>query len=161
MMQQFIGVKMVNAEPMTRKAYNDFRGWQLPAGENGDDEGFLVEYQDKQTPNTKEYEGYVSWCPKDVFELHNRPADGMNFGHALEALKAGKKIARKGWNGKDQYLFLATDAEFHTDADIGSLQDKEITVCNFICIKTTRNQIQCGWLASQSDMLSDDWIVAE
>ena len=38
-MEQFIGLKLVNAAPMTRGAYNKFRGWQLPADENGDDEG--------------------------------------------------------------------------------------------------------------------------
>lgn len=45
-MTQHIGVKLINAFPMTRQAYNDFRGWQLPAGENGEDEGYLVEYLD-------------------------------------------------------------------------------------------------------------------
>ena len=43
-MTQHIGVKLINAFPMTRQAYNDFRGWQLPADENGADEGYLVEY---------------------------------------------------------------------------------------------------------------------
>ena len=41
-MDTFIGTKMVNATPMTRAQYNDFRGWQLPADENGADEGYLV-----------------------------------------------------------------------------------------------------------------------
>ena len=85
----------------------------------------------------------------------------MDFGKALEALKSGKKVCRTNWNGKNQYLFLAKDAEFHTDANIGDLQNKDIELPPFICIKTTRNQIQCGWLASQSDMLSDDWQIVE
>ena len=85
----------------------------------------------------------------------------MDFGKALEALKSGKKVCRTNWNGKNQYLFLAKDAEFHTDANIGDLQNQDIELPPFICIKTTRNQIQCGWLASQSDMLSDDWQIVE
>ncbi|HEN1221992.1 TPA: DUF2829 domain-containing protein, partial [Klebsiella pneumoniae] len=51
-MTQHIGVKLINAFPMTRQAYNDFRGWQLPADENGSDDGYLVEYLDGGKPNT-------------------------------------------------------------------------------------------------------------
>ena len=67
-MKQYIGTKVVNAQPMTRLAYNEFRGWQLPADENGADEGYLVEYVDGGKANTEQYAGYVSWSPKDVFE---------------------------------------------------------------------------------------------
>ncbi|WBF05205.1 hypothetical protein [Burkholderia phage CSP3] len=67
-MDHFIGVKRVNAKPMTRGEYNAFRGWELPADENGADEGYLVEYVDGGKANTAEYAGYVSWSPRDVFE---------------------------------------------------------------------------------------------
>ncbi|HEN1222705.1 TPA: DUF2829 domain-containing protein, partial [Klebsiella pneumoniae] len=43
-MTKHIGVKLINAFPMTRHEYNAFRGWQLPTDENGADEGYLVEY---------------------------------------------------------------------------------------------------------------------
>lgn len=64
----FLGVKIVNAKPMTRLVYSQFRGWDLPPDENGDDAGYLVEYTDAQRPNVSGYQGYVSWSPKDVFE---------------------------------------------------------------------------------------------
>lgn len=67
-MDHFIGVKRVNAKPMTRGEYNAFRGWELPADENGADEGYLVEYVDGGAANTAAYAGYVSWSPRDVFE---------------------------------------------------------------------------------------------
>jgi hypothetical protein len=67
-MSRYIGTKVVNAIPMTRQAYNDLRGWTLPAGENGNDAGFLVEYADEQRPNVEGFQGYVSWSPADVFE---------------------------------------------------------------------------------------------
>ena len=60
--------KVVNAKPMSRAEYNDFRGWELPTDEDGADAGFLVEYIDGGEPNTKEYTGYVSWSPAGVFE---------------------------------------------------------------------------------------------
>lgn len=103
-MTQHIGVKLINAFPMTRQAYNDFRGWQLPAGENGEDEGYLVEYLDGGKPNTDRFDGYVSWSPKEVFEKAYRPVSGLSFGLAIEALKLGNKVARAGWNGKGMWL---------------------------------------------------------
>lgn len=70
MHQIYQGTKFINAKPMTRQEYNDFRGWGLPENEKGmgDDEGYLVEYLDGGKPNTTSYAGYVSWSPKVVFE---------------------------------------------------------------------------------------------
>lgn len=63
-----LGQKVVHFTPMTRLDYNVFRGWQLPADENGEDEGYLVQYADGGSPNVAGFDGYVSWSPKDVFE---------------------------------------------------------------------------------------------
>ena len=67
-MKTYLGAKIVRAKPMTRKEYNDFRGWQLPENECGEDAGYLVEYVDGGTANTAEYKGYVSWSPARQFE---------------------------------------------------------------------------------------------
>lgn len=72
-MKTYIGTKIINAKPMTRQAYNDFRGWQLPADEDGNDEGYLVEYHDGGQANTTSYAGYVSWSPKEQFEKAHLP----------------------------------------------------------------------------------------
>ena len=87
----------------------------------------------------------------------------MNFGEALEALKAGKKVARAGWNGKGQFLFLVegNSLEYSTKADMSCLLDQEIPHPDVIAIKTTAGAIQVGWLASQTDMLAEDWEVVE
>jgi len=58
--QTYVGTKVIHAAPLNRRDYNVFKGWALPEGENGDDEGYIVEYSDS--------DGYVSWSPKDVFE---------------------------------------------------------------------------------------------
>lgn len=55
---KYIGVKQVEAKPMTRGDYNDYRGWTVPADENPNDEGYMVKYADD----------YVSWSPKETFE---------------------------------------------------------------------------------------------
>jgi hypothetical protein len=67
-MKSYIGTKIIRAEPMTRQAYNDLRGWTVPADENPSDAGYLVEYQDGGKPNVPGFAGYVSWSPKAQFE---------------------------------------------------------------------------------------------
>lgn len=64
---QYIGTKIVKAEPMTRAQYNTFRGWNLPLDEDGSDAGYLVEYLDGGKPNVATHAGYVSWSPAEQF----------------------------------------------------------------------------------------------
>lgn len=64
----YVGTKVIHAVAMTRLDYNIYRGWELPKDENGDDNGYLVEYVDGGTPNVFGHTGYVSWSPADVFE---------------------------------------------------------------------------------------------
>lgn len=64
----YVGTKVVHATPTTRGAYNAFRGWPNSVWENPADEGYLIEYADGGQPNVIEFNGYVSWAPKDVFE---------------------------------------------------------------------------------------------
>lgn len=71
-MKLYVGTKFINATPMALGDYNTFRGWQLPADEDGSAEGYLVEYTDGGKANTATYAGYVSWSPKDVFERSYR-----------------------------------------------------------------------------------------
>lgn len=143
-MEKYIGTKTIEAEPMTRGDYNKYRGWTIPADENPDDEGYLVKYSD----------GYISWSPKKQFEEAYKMSGEMNFGHALELLKRGEKVARKGWNGKGMFLFLATGKQFESD----NLGDPLPEIVNdVICMKTAQNTICIGWLASQTDMLAEDW----
>lgn len=92
----------------------------------------------------------------------------MNFGKAIELLKEGRKVARQGWNGKGMYLWLkpATiiKSEWCKDPVLKEIVDAnggESEALGTICMKTADNKILTGWLASQTDMLSDDWIVID
>lgn len=67
-MVPYIGTKILNAKPMDRQTYVDYRGWTLPDDENGEDAGYLVEYTDGGSANMPEFSGYVSWSPADVFD---------------------------------------------------------------------------------------------
>jgi hypothetical protein len=160
-MKRFIGTKLINAKPMNRQEYNDFRGWKLPDDECGADEGFLVEYVDGGSSNTDSYAGYVSWSPKDVFENSYRETAGMSFGSAIEAMKIGQKVCRSGWNGKGMFLFLVPGSNFKVNrAPLMGIypEGTDITYQPHIDMKTAHGTI-VPWLASQSDMLEDDWMI--
>ena len=64
----YVGTKVVYAIPMNRLEYTQLRKWELPKDENGDDEGYLVQYTDGGKPNVPGFSGYLSWSPRDVFE---------------------------------------------------------------------------------------------
>lgn len=169
-METFIGTELIKAEPMNRAEYNAFREWDLPADEDGSDEGYLVEYLDGGKPNVEGHAGYVSWSPKEQFDNAYQDIEvGMSFGHAIMMLKAGKKVARLGWNGKDMWLILVPGSENIKPvagtpySNAGLTQEIQILphIDMYTTDSTSRRAMLPGWLASQTDMLSDDWIVVE
>lgn len=162
-MKRYIGTKLINAKPMTRQAYNDFRGWTLPADENGEDEGYLVEYVDGGKGNTDHYAGYVSWSPADVFDRAYRPCEGMTFGQAIEAMKAGQKVARAGWNGKGMFAYYvpANSYAVQTGAAKSHFGEGAMVPYNaYMAIKNV-NETVSTWVPSVNDVLSDDWSIVE
>ncbi len=166
----FIGTKQVKAIAMNRAEYNTLRGWTLPADEDGADAGYLVEYLDGGKPNMAGFEGYVSWSPAEQFENAYRPTQGMPFGLALEAVRKGLKVARAGWNGKGMWLSLSPGSKalnwerFWSPANRAYAQAQPgggVDVLPCITMKTAGGEILMGWLASQTDMLSDDWVIVD
>ena len=84
----------------------------------------------------------------------------MDFGCAMRELKAGMKMARKGWNGKSQYIQLATNISY-IDADGNAVNVEHEAIGNKAIAFVGTSGVQMGWLASQADMLAEDWILAE
>lgn len=174
-MNKYLGVKVVVAEPCFGRhnkcvpENSEFNGEEI--------EGYKVVYED----------GYTSWSPKDVFEKAYRPITGMTFGLAIEALKLGKKVTRAGWNGKGMYLWLKEaqvvklpwvrdqnlaeaiqDNGFVTAIDENNPEPgntKAILALGTICMLTHdssgRKAVLTGWLASQTDILAEDWIILD
>lgn len=164
-MKQYIGTKIITAKPMTRGDYNNYRGWKIPENENPEDKGYLVKYPD----------GYESWSPKNVFEEAYKECDNMTFGIAIEAMKKGYRVARRGWNGKKMCVFLTkgSDVEFeklkqHNQDALCYAKSEEIKnekqivhICDHIDMIAADGSIVIGWLASQTDMLSEDWMIVQ
>lgn len=153
-MKTFIGTKVIQARPMTRGEYNDYRGWTLPENEDSEDAGMLVEYVDGGKSNDIRHNGYISWSPLEVFNRAYRPVTGITFGIAIEALKHGLKVSRSGWNGKGLWLQL------HKPAPTSMMTLPFIYMCYPDDAKTTPGA-RVPWLASQTDMLAEDWEIIE
>lgn len=162
-MDLYIGTKLIKALAMTRLQYNQLRGWDLPADENGDDEGFLVEYVDGGKANHPDFAGYISWSPKDVFERAYQPTSGMDFGMALNAIKAGKRIARSGWNGKGMFVYLVPASAYpaQTGAAKAHFGDDALVPYNaYMAIKNVNDTVST-WVPSVNDCLATDWYIVE
>lgn len=154
-MEAYIGTKIVQAEPATRgEAWT--RKNKLDEVETAriigqmPEDGYRVIYSD----------GYESWSPKDVFEAVYRHVNAMTFGLAIEAMKQGKKVARAGWNGKKQYIELASNISYQTpEGCIVNCKHNAIGNCAIAFVGTSG--VQMGWLASQADMLAEDWYIVQ
>ena len=84
----------------------------------------------------------------------------MNFGKAIEEMKAGKKVARQGWNGKGQYIELANNISY-VNADGNIVNCEHDAIGNKAIAVVGTSGVQMGWLASQADMLAEDWMFVE
>ncbi len=95
----------------------------------------------------------------------------LNFGQALEALKSGRHIARTGWNGKGMYLWLLPEAKVPAEwckephlkelAESNPDGSRTMHCLPSICMKTSDGKVLTGWLASQTDMMANDWCIVK
>jgi hypothetical protein len=84
----------------------------------------------------------------------------MDFGDAIRALKQGRRVAREGWNGKGMFLFLVNGSTFRVNREpLLSIMGEgtEVQYHAHIDMKTAQGYV-VPWLASQADMLADDWV---
>ena len=154
-MQKYIGVKLIEAKPMTSTEASMYLGRHIPDSERGR-EGYLVVYED----------GYRSWSPKSIFEGAYRPTDGLTFGLAIEAVKKGYRIARKGWN--ERGMFVVYQKAYpqgipcnKQTAIAWGLQEGELFRCEpYLQIKMT-NGSHSMWTPSINDVLAEDWYIVE
>lgn len=92
---------------------------------------------------------------------------GLNFGEAVEALKRGERVTREGWNGRGMYLWLmpatTVKAEWCKEPHLKELAEANggtIEACGSIRMLTADKKVLTGWLASQTDILAEDWMIA-
>lgn len=152
----YIGTKCVNGFRMNKETYCKLRGWDVPANEDPLEVGYLVEYPDSK-PNHEQFRGYISWSPRAAFEAAYCDVDkGCTFGHAVELIKLGHRLTRKGWNGKGMYITLVSGENWAMDKHENTVCEKR----DWLGIKTVDDQFM-PWVPSQSDVLAEDWVLAQ
>lgn len=107
-------------------------------------------------------------CDKYNPEESMEKQENLSFGQAIEALKRGQRVFRAGWNGKGMYLWLlpaaTVKAEWCREAHLKAMAEAnggEIECLGSIRMMTADKKVLTGWLASQTDMLAEDWSVME
>jgi hypothetical protein len=92
----------------------------------------------------------------------------FDFGEAIRLLKSGEKVARKGWNGKGMYLSIQVGSVIPKENARGGVAKciaeegkEEITILPHIDMRSAQGECVVGWLASQTDMLAEDWVIVE
>lgn len=121
--------------------------------------------------------GEIYPCKRDIFEATYNPVAPqeledvglrLSFGYALEALKAGKRVCRAGWNGKGMWLSMSCNGSREVaaenfwsphNAQFARENGGTAKVLPSITMKTATGEILMGWLASQTDMLAEDWMI--
>ena len=93
-MKKYVAQKEITATKMTRQEYHDYRGWELPKGENGKDEGYLVEDLDGNQSNHPDHEDYISWLPEAEFERAYRPSETFVDRLKIEERELREKIEK-------------------------------------------------------------------
>lgn len=166
-MQQktFIGTKAVLATAMTRIEYSEYRGWKLPEDEEliALEEGFLTE--DLSEPsNDARHAGYISWLPKRAFESSYQDINkSMTFGHAVELMKKGFKVARKGWNGSGMFTYYVPANSYPAERGAnmeGVFPNDMVPYREYLALKTAQGDV-ATWAPSCSDSLAEDWVTVD
>ncbi len=95
----------------------------------------------------------------------------QNFGQAIESVKNGKAIAREGWNGKNMLVWMNKGSIDRNDIpeSIGGVSgvlfekgdDGSITRMPNLNMKAADGSTVTGWLASQTDILAEDWCILD
>jgi len=89
----------------------------------------------------------------------------FSFGDAVEILKKGLRVERAGWNGKGMFLYYVPENKYPANRNeqatmIGMFKDDMVPYGAYIAMKTAQNNV-VPWLASQTDVLAEDWQIVE
>lgn len=156
--------KMKKGIPMKLPSWGGYWCW------DEENQTIIMYTRDNKRMDIRETQS-VEYTLSNVLSDEWMPASGDNcpilggeatfgFGDAIKYLKRGLKVARKGWNGKNQHIELATRISYVTADRILYNCDHEAIGNNAIAFVGTSG-IQIGWLASQADMLAEDWVFVD
>lgn len=164
-LKKYIGTKVVKARPMNEIDAESIGYARKNSDHHEYREGYHVQYTN---PDGSTYD---SWSPKDMFENAYREVGTVNFGGAIDLLKAGLAVRRKGWNGKG--LFVVKQVPSHITREIiPNMQSLPQSAKNILMrrenphIDYTHQMLIINpdgradsWVPSSSDIFANDWEV--
>lgn len=172
-MKRYIKTEIVKAKPMTYKEYIEvYPKLERERIFDDDTEGYgIFKIMDNSVISSQSV--LFDWLTVDEFKAEYKETEGMTFGHAIEAMKAGFRVARKGWNGKGMYCIYFPGSKVkikegtpyynaitNNGAEVLS-EEAMIETLPHLDMWTVNSKGEraflSGWLASQTDMLSNDW----
>lgn len=131
-------------------------------------------------PELASYKGTIETIyEQEAMECELLGEETGTFGQALESLKRGHLVTRKGWNGKGMFIFMRPEDCLSTEKVVNHVKslpesfkkwiannygDSEIDKIKFtayLCMKAADGTVVNGWLASQTDMLANDWMIVK
>lgn len=156
--------EMKNGIPMKLPSWGGYWCWDEEA------QTIIMYTKDNKRLDIRETQR-VEYTLMNVLSDEWIPASGQNcpvlggeatfsFSDAIKYLKRGLKVARKGWNGKKQYIQLATGISYK-DASGDIINCEHDAIGNMAIAFVGTSGVQMGWLASQADMLAEDWVFAD
>lgn len=164
-LKKYIGTKVVKARPMNEIDAESIGYARKNSDHHEYREGYHVQYTN---PDGSTYD---SWSPKDMFENAYREVGTVNFGGAIDLLKAGLAVRRKGWNGKG--LFIVKQVPSHITREIIPNMQSLPQSAKVILMKRENPHIDYtnqmliinpdgradSWVPSSSDIFANDWEV--
>lgn len=143
----YVGSHITRACPITRGVYNTMMGWNHPVNQNPNDKGMLYIQAD----------GNRSWMLLEVFEKCFRADGNLNYGDAIHLLKAGERLMRSGWNGKNMFIETVPSS----GAEVIRVNDQNviITTTPGFRLVNLNAKIASPWHASVPDTYAKDWSV--
>ena len=156
--------EMKNGIPMKLPSWGGYWCWDEEV------QTIIMYTKDNQRLDIRETQR-VEYTLMNVLSDEWIPATGQNcpilggeatfgFGDAIKYVKRGLKLKRKGWNGKEQYIQLATGISYK-DASGDIINCEHDAIGNMAIAFVGTSGVQMGWLASQADMLAEDWVFAD
>ena len=156
--------EMKNGIPMKLPSWGGYWCWDEEV------QTIIMYTKDNQRLDIRETQR-VEYTLMNVLSDEWIPATGQNcpilggeatfsFGDAIKYVKRGLKLKRKGWNGKEQYIQLATGISYK-DALGDIINCEHDAIGNMAIAFVGTSGVQIGWLASQADMLAEDWVFAD
>lgn len=154
-MKTFTGTKTVRAKPMSRKEYNDLRGWEVPADEDPNDAGMLVEYLDGGKANHPDFSGYISWSPLDVFQRAYKEQPEKK-----EKESVAPKVSPEEVEGMFEQVVYVILPDGRTTIALGTMKNGFTVRGESSCVCKENFDEKLGEEYAYKDMINKSWPLA-